>query len=86
MEWWSCFHPDRKEIFPAIEQESEDFQGYGSDLLAKVGAEVPKDALPFQDEEPSPAVPKIAADKPGRNDPCPCRSGKKYKKCCGKAG
>jgi hypothetical protein len=19
---------------------------------------------------------------PGRNDPCPCRSGKKYKKCC----
>ena len=20
----------------------------------------------------------------GRNDPCPCRSGKKYKKCCGK--
>ena len=22
-------------------------------------------------------------DKPGRNDPCPCGSGKKYKKCCG---
>jgi SEC-C motif-containing protein len=21
----------------------------------------------------------------GRNDPCPCGSGKKYKKCCGKA-
>jgi hypothetical protein len=21
----------------------------------------------------------------GRNDPCPCRSGKKYKKCCGRA-
>lgn len=21
---------------------------------------------------------------PGRNDPCPCGSGKKYKKCCGK--
>lgn len=20
---------------------------------------------------------------PGRNDPCPCQSGKKYKKCCG---
>ncbi|PCJ59307.1 MAG: hypothetical protein COA79_10835 [Planctomycetota bacterium] len=20
----------------------------------------------------------------GRNDPCPCKSGKKYKKCCGK--
>lgn len=23
--------------------------------------------------------------KPGRNDPCPCGSGKKYKKCCGAA-
>ncbi len=23
-------------------------------------------------------------NKPGRNDPCPCGSGKKYKKCCGK--
>ena len=21
-------------------------------------------------------------DKPGRNDPCPCGSGKKYKHCC----
>jgi uncharacterized protein YecA (UPF0149 family) len=21
-------------------------------------------------------------DKIGRNDPCPCKSGKKYKKCC----
>ena len=25
-------------------------------------------------------------DKVGRNDPCPCGSGKKYKKCCGRAG
>ena len=22
--------------------------------------------------------------KPGPNDPCPCESGKKYKKCCGR--
>ena len=22
--------------------------------------------------------------KVGRNDPCPCSSGKKYKKCCGR--
>jgi len=29
-----------------------------------------------------PAIAK-KADKPGRNDPCPCGSGKKYKKCCG---
>ena len=32
----------------------------------------------------SPAKPKIAEEKVGRNDPCPCGSGKKYKKCCGK--
>ena len=24
--------------------------------------------------------------KPGRNEPCPCDSGKKYKKCCGANG
>ena len=27
---------------------------------------------------------KRASAKVGRNDPCPCRSGKKYKECCGK--
>jgi hypothetical protein len=27
--------------------------------------------------------PQIRAEKVGRNDPCPCGSGKKYKKCCG---
>jgi len=26
----------------------------------------------------------LADSKPGRNDPCPCGSGKKYKKCCGR--
>lgn len=30
--------------------------------------------VPFTREEP----------KTGRNDPCPCGSGKKFKKCCGK--
>ncbi len=28
-------------------------------------------------------VRKTQADRIGRNDPCPCGSGKKYKKCCG---
>jgi hypothetical protein len=35
----------------------------------------------FQD---LPSEPVRAAQKPGRNDPCPCGSGKKYKKCCGR--
>ena len=29
---------------------------------------------------------KPAAEKVGRNDPCPCGSGKKYKNCCGAPG
>ncbi len=29
------------------------------------------------------SVAKKAAQKPGPNEPCPCGSGKKYKKCCG---
>ncbi|NLC47918.1 MAG: preprotein translocase subunit SecA [Tenericutes bacterium] len=28
--------------------------------------------------------PKVVGTKTGRNDPCPCGSGKKYKQCCGK--
>ncbi|ACL70393.1 preprotein translocase subunit SecA [Halothermothrix orenii] len=28
--------------------------------------------------------PIVKPDKPGRNDPCPCGSGKKYKHCCGR--
>jgi preprotein translocase subunit SecA len=28
--------------------------------------------------------PVVASDGPGRNDPCPCGSGKKYKKCHGR--
>ena len=30
------------------------------------------------------AVPVQSARKVGRNEPCPCGSGKKYKKCCGR--
>ncbi|MGM0602822.1 MAG: preprotein translocase subunit SecA [Bacillota bacterium] len=26
----------------------------------------------------------VKGEEPGRNDPCPCGSGKKYKKCCGR--
>lgn len=45
------------------------------------------------DENPMPLVPflpdlgrktVVAIKEPGRNDPCSCGSGKKYKKCCGK--
>jgi hypothetical protein len=33
-------------------------------------------------EPPIPGVPVRAAPKVGRNEPCPCGSGKKFKRCC----
>ena len=47
----------------------------GLDPVFSVGEE-PEDAEPVSASSPSAKV--------GRNDPCPCGSGKKYKKCCGK--
>ncbi|MCA8894254.1 MAG: UPF0149 family protein [Amphiplicatus sp.] len=39
---------------------------------------------PAQTFRPPPASPfATPSGKVGRNDPCPCGSGKKYKKCCG---
>ena len=31
----------------------------------------------------APAAPPAKPGKTGRNDPCPCGSGRKFKKCCG---
>jgi preprotein translocase subunit SecA len=45
------------------------------DMVSEVNAEV------SQEEK---ARPVRAGPKVGRNDPCPCGSGKKYKKCCGR--
>ena len=43
------------------------------------------DGAPSGDDEPPQPVQAIhAAPKVGRNDPCPCGSGKKYKQCHGK--
>jgi preprotein translocase subunit SecA len=35
---------------------------------------------------PSPSPGAVSRQKVGRNDPCPCGSGKKFKKCCGGIG
>jgi len=37
----------------------------------------------YVDGEVNPPVAQRHVQKIGRNDPCPCGSGKKYKKCCG---
>ena len=43
-----------------------------SDIVSEAAAAVEK------------AKPVRVGPKVGRNDPCPCGSGKKYKQCCGK--
>ncbi len=35
------------------------------------------------DPNPQPVAPRRVGKRVGRNEPCPCGSGKKYKKCCG---
>jgi uncharacterized protein len=41
-------------------------------------------SMPLMPSPPPP--PTRASTKVGRNEPCPCGSGKKFKKCCGKNG
>ena len=41
------------------------------------------DSVPLSDDINKPESYKRDEKKVGRNDPCPCGSGKKYKKCCG---
>lgn len=54
-----------------VHHEVSDFEKVGDAWYFKTG-HYPK------------AQPIRAKQKVGRNDPCPCGSGKKYKKCCGK--
>ena len=37
----------------------------------------------LDDPDYGPPLPYVAPPKVGRNEPCPCGSGKKFKKCCG---
>ncbi len=55
-------------------------------IQVKPNSEAPKREQVMKPAEPgsdAPAEPRKVKDKVGRNDPCPCGSGKKYKKCCG---
>ena len=51
--------------------------------VAKIAAEGTAESMAATAEKRQPIV-KKASEKVGRNDPCPCGSGLKYKKCCGK--
>ncbi|MBU1048406.1 preprotein translocase subunit SecA [Candidatus Bipolaricaulota bacterium] len=48
----------------------------------------PSNAMPANVSSTAPSTPgktpsRSTVKEPGRNDPCPCGSGQKYKKCCG---
>jgi preprotein translocase subunit SecA len=54
--------------------------------ITVVSADEPTEGMPTApiiENLESPAAPAPSDTKVGRNDPCPCGSGKKYKKCCG---
>jgi hypothetical protein len=53
------------------------------DALNTRSARYELDAIYGPSGEPLVDEPVVATVKVGRNDPCPCGSGKKYKKCCG---
>ena len=58
---------------------SEHLTSLVKDLLADIGSGAQKQA----EAKPVKKAP-VRAEHIGRNDPCPCGSGKKYKNCCGK--
>ncbi|MCX5700615.1 MAG: preprotein translocase subunit SecA [Candidatus Omnitrophica bacterium] len=74
-------HPERfKGVFSTVRQELTHPE--------VSGLQAPVEKFDAQDlSSPQEAVVKtvkLSHPKVGRNDPCPCGSGKKYKKCCGK--
>ena len=80
--------PWRREGHTLITDAIGDMEGWACFHDDESGAREPPDV---QAPVPPPSPTEYVAPKPfirepkiGRNDPCPCGSGKKYKKCCGK--
>ncbi len=78
-----------------VEEETEgdhlagpdELKALWTDLCASrpnLGAELAARRAEMKTVRPPTAPPAVRRQKPGRNEPCPCGSGKKYKKCCGK--
>ncbi|WP_462323017.1 DUF1186 domain-containing protein [Halochromatium sp.] len=67
MEWWACFELDNEE------RRARQLPTGGKVQTALPGIDAPQAIQ---------QVPSAKTVKVGRNDPCPCGSGKKYKKCC----
>ena len=53
-------------------------------IQTEVKREEPKQMFTNKDESLVKQPKTRSEEKVGRNDPCPCGSGKKYKQCCGR--
>ena len=72
---------ERKQVVEIGKAEKESFRDEepSSKVRVRMVPDQPKPSQPEQKQQP------IKKEKTvGRNEPCPCGSGKKYKKCCGK--
>ncbi|MBI4874427.1 MAG: DUF1186 domain-containing protein [Acidobacteria bacterium] len=67
--WWACFTRESRRTM----------KSGSADDLAPAPVRPPAPSPPFAPGEPV----RRTQPKVGRNDPCPCGSGRKYKKCCG---
>ena len=79
---------DRRERRPLITDVLAELEGWACFQPLGVWDRFPSETPGFEEEflPPPPYVPPqpyVRGPKIGRNDPCPCGSGKKYKKCCG---
>ncbi len=69
----------------ADKQQDRSFAVYDTSRFALAGQAPPADGdgEARRDEARPKLQPIRVEQRVGRNDPCPCGSGKKYKKCCG---
>ena len=69
-------------VSPVAETSKQNNLNYsGGGEVEQFGAAKKEEGGKTEEKKLAPIVNK---DRIGRNDPCPCGSGKKYKKCCGK--
>ena len=71
---------ERKDVIGTGESRKDEFD---EEAVMSGGQDVPAGAVVPEREHKQQTV-RRDAPKVGRNDPCPCGSGKKYKHCCGK--
>lgn len=64
------------DLMTFTDQELEEYKADLTDALISVYGY-------WQAKKQAPVTIRREGDKVGRNDPCPCGSGKKYKQCCG---